>query len=55
MIKLEAELVFTDWAKSFDLYSDANDVQLGATLVQNRKLLGFYTRKLNAAQTRIIK
>ena len=51
MIKLEAELAFPNWTKPFDLYSDASDVQLGATLVQNGKPLGFYTQKLNAAQT----
>ena len=34
----------------FHLYSDASDCQLGATLVQNGKPLGFYKRKLNAAQ-----
>ena len=49
MIKLEAELEFPDWARSFHLYSHASDVQLGATLVQDRKPLEFYTRKLNAA------
>ena len=50
MIKSEAELAFPDWAKLFHLYSDASDVQLGATLVQDGKPLGFYTRKMNAAQ-----
>ena len=35
----------------FHLYSDTSDVQLSATLVQDRKPLSFYTRKLNAAQT----
>ena len=34
----------------FNLYSDASDIQLGATLVQKGKPLGFYTRKMNAAQ-----
>jgi len=55
MIELEAKLAFPDWAKPVDLYPDANETQLGATLVRNRKPLGFYTRKLNAAQTRISK
>ena len=55
MIKSKAELAFPDWAKPVDLYPNANEVQLGATLVQNRKPLGFYTRKLNVAQTRISK
>ena len=46
----EAELAFPNWNLPFHLYSDASDRQLGATLVQNGKPLGFYTRKLNAAQ-----
>ena len=50
MIKLQAELQFPDWKKPFHLYSDASDVQLGATLVQEGRPLGFYTRKMNAAQ-----
>ena len=50
MIKSEAELAIPGWAKPFDLYSNESDVQLGATLVQNGKPLGFYNRKLNAAQ-----
>ena len=32
------------------MYTDASDRQLGATVVQDGKPLGFYTRKLNAAQ-----
>ena len=50
MIKSPAELAFPDWKKPFHLYSDASDVQLGATLVQEGRPLGFYTRKMNAAQ-----
>ena len=50
MIKSETKLAFSNWAKPFHLYSDASDVQLSATLDQDRKPLGFYTRKLNAVQ-----
>ena len=42
--------MFPYWNLPFHLYSDASDRQLGATLVQNGKPLGFYTRKLNAVQ-----
>ena len=51
MIKLEMELAFPIWSKPFYLYSDTSDVKLSATLVQDRKQLSFYTRKLITAQT----
>ena len=50
MLSKEAELAFPNFAKPFHLYTDASDVQLGATLVQDGRPLGFYTRKLKAAQ-----
>ena len=50
MLKKEALLSFPDFTKPFHLYTDASDRQLGATVVQDGKPLGFYTRKLNAAQ-----
>jgi hypothetical protein len=50
MIKSEVKLAFPDFNKPFHLYTDASDIQLGATLVQDGKPLGFYTRKLNSAQ-----
>ena len=50
MLAKEAKLAFPDFLLPFHLYTDASDRQLGATLVQNGKPLGFYTRKLNTAQ-----
>ena len=50
MLKKEALLSFPDFSKPFHLYSDTSDRQLGATVVQEGKPLGFYTRKLNPAQ-----
>jgi hypothetical protein len=50
MLSKEGRLSYPDFPKPFDLYTDANDLQLGATLVQEGKPLGFYTRKLNSAQ-----
>ena len=46
----KAKLAFPDFSKPFHLYTDASNIQLGATLVQDGKPLGFYTRKLNKAQ-----
>ena len=50
MLSKEALLSFPDFTKQFHLYSDASDKQLGATVVQEGKPLGFYARKLNPAQ-----
>ena len=50
MLSNEARLSYPDFSKPFDLYTDASELQLGATLVQEGKPLGFYTRKLNPAQ-----
>ena len=50
MLAKEALLSYPDFSKPFDLYTDASDKQLGATLVQKGRPLGFYTRKLNDAQ-----
>ena len=36
--------------KPFGLHTDAGYLQLGATLVQDGKPIGFYTRKLSSAQ-----
>ena len=50
MITLEVKLAFQDFSKPLHLYTDASNIQLGATLVQDGKPLGFYTRKLNDLQ-----
>ena len=49
MLSQEALLQYPDFKKPFYLFTDASNVQLGATLVQDGKSLGFYTRKLNSA------
>ena len=50
MVAEEALLSYPNFSKPFDLYTDASDKQLGATLVQGGKPLGFYTQKLNDTQ-----
>lgn len=50
VIKLENKLSFPDLTKPFHLYTDVSDIQLGATLLQDSKLLEFYTRKLSDRQ-----
>ena len=45
-------LAYSDFEKPFNLYkyTGASDLQLGATLVQDGKPIGFYIRLLNSAQ-----
>ena len=52
MLERQAILSYPDFSQPFDLYTDASDTQLGATLIQKGKPLGFYTRKLNDAQAK---
>ena len=47
---VHATLAFPDFKQPFDLYINSSNGKLVATLVQNRKPLGFYTRKLNSTQ-----
>ena len=48
MLKKAAVLEYSDFEKPFALYTDASILQLGATLVQEGKSIGFYTRKFNS-------
>ena len=50
MLNKEDLLSFSDFMKQFHLYSGERDEQLGATIVQEGKPLGFYTKNLNLAQ-----
>ena len=50
MITTKIKLAFQDFSKPFHLYTDASDIQLGTTLVQDGKSLGFYMKKLNNLQ-----
>ena len=42
-------LTYPDFSKTFHLYTDASEYQLGAVLVQDLPI-AFYSRKLNSAQ-----
>ena len=50
MLKKVAVLPYLDFEKPFDLYTDASDLQLSATLGKEGKPISFYTRKFNSAQ-----
>ena len=49
MLLNDDKLTFLDFSKPFQLYMNASDVQLGATLVQSGRPLGFYMHKLNSS------
>jgi hypothetical protein len=45
-------LCYPDFNKPFHLYIDASDHQLEAVIMQDKKPIAFYSRKLNTAQKR---
>jgi hypothetical protein len=53
-IGIELLLCYPDFDKPvlFHLYTDASDHQLGAVIMQDKKPIAFYSRKLNTAQKR---
>ena len=50
MLTDEAIPGYLDWNKPFNLFTDLSDFQLGATLLQDGRQLGYYTHKLNSSQ-----
>jgi RNase H-like domain found in reverse transcriptase/Reverse transcriptase (RNA-dependent DNA polymerase) len=52
VIETEVLLAYPDFDKSFHIYTDASDHQLGAVIMQDKKPIAFYSHKLNAAQRR---
>ena len=48
----ETLLAFPDFNKTFHIYTDTSDYQLGGVIMQEGKPLAFYSRKLNDAQKR---
>ena len=43
-------LKYPDFTKTFHLFTDASDFQLGSVLMQDKFPVAFYSRKLNSAQ-----
>ena len=46
MLASEAMLAWPDFNKTFEIYIDASNYQLGGVIMQHKKPLAFYTRKL---------
>ena len=52
LVVRETLLTYPDFNKTFEIQTDASDLQLGACIMQEGKPIAFYSRKLNPAQTR---
>ena len=47
VISKETLLTFPNFNKTFHIYTDASDYQLGAVIMQENKPIAFYSRKFN--------
>ena len=50
LMAADALAAYPDHNKCFDVYTDASDLQLGAAIVQEGRVVAYYSRKLNKAQ-----
>ena len=50
IISWDVYLAYPDFNQYFDVHTDASNVQLGVCISQNKKLIAFYSHKLNPAQ-----
>ncbi len=51
-IAKEVVLAYPDFAKPFELYTDASTMQLGAVITQSNRPIMFFSRKLSEAQSK---
>ena len=51
IVRCETLLSYPDFNKPFEIHTDTSHTQLGAVISQNNKLIAFYSRKLQPAQT----
>ncbi len=45
-------LAYPDFAKPFELYTDASTMQLGSAITQGNRPIAFFSRKLSVMQTK---
>ncbi len=51
-IAKEVVLVYPDFTKPFEIYTDASTMQLGAVINQGNRHIAFFSRKLSRAQVK---
>ncbi len=51
-IAKEVVLVYPDFSKVFEIYTDASTMQLGAVITQDNRPITFFCRKLSITQAR---
>jgi len=51
-IAKEVVLVYPDFTKPFDIYTDASTKQLGTVITQDNRPIAFFSRKLSGAQSK---
>jgi hypothetical protein len=48
----EVVLAYPNFSKSFEIYTDASTLQLGAVITQDNQLIAFFSRKLSVMQSK---
>ncbi len=51
-ITKDVVLAYPDFTKSFEIYTDASTMQLGAVITQDNRPTVFFSRKLSEMQTK---
>jgi hypothetical protein len=51
-IAKEVVLVYLDFTKTFEIYTDASTMQLGSVITQGSRPISFFSRKLSVMQTK---